>query len=120
VRVLIVEDSAPGAHLWVELVALAGGVADVATSGAEGLAAAKESPPVLVVMDLRLPDGDGADWARRFKTEAALAEVPIWACSGLDAAELLDTAWEDQPFTAFVAKPFEAAQVLMKLRAALA
>ena len=116
-KVLIVEDSGPGARLWAELVSLAGGVAEIAASGAEGLAAAEAAPPALVVMDLRLPDGSGADWARRFKADAALKDVPIWACSGLDAAELLHGAWEDQPFAAFVAKPFEAGEVLARLRA---
>lgn len=116
-KVLIVEDSGPGARLWAELVALASGVPEIATTGAAGLAAALAEVPDLVVMDLRLPDGDGRDWARRFKREAALNGVPIWACSGVDAAELLDNAWEDQPFAAFIAKPFAVGEVLEKLRA---
>lgn len=119
-KVLIVEDSAPGARLWAELVSLAGGVAEIAASGAEGLAAVEAGPPVLVVMDLNLPDGDGAAWARRFKTAAGFGNVPIWACSGLDAAALLETAWEDQPFDGFIPKPFAAGDVLAKLRALLA
>lgn len=116
-KVLIVEDSAPGARLWAELVALAGGVAEIAPTGAAGLAAALAEVPALVVMDLRLPDGSGAEWARRLKAEAALQAVPIWACSGLDAADLLESAWEEQPFAAFIAKPFEAGEILARLRA---
>lgn len=117
-RVLIVEDSAPAAHLWAELVSLAGGEAEVARSGAEALAAAVALPPALVVMDLRLPDGNGADWARGLR--ARIGETPIWACSGLDAHELLDDAWDDPPFAAFIGKPFAAAEILARLRAILA
>lgn len=117
-RVLIVEDSAPAAHLWGELVGLAGGEAEVARGGTEALAAAAARPPVLVVMDLRLPDGNGVDWARTLR--ARIGDVPIWACSGLDAHELLDDAWDDPPFAAFIAKPFAAAEVLARLRAILA
>lgn len=117
-RVLIVEDSAPGAHLWSELVSLAGGEAEVARTGAEALAAAAERPPALVVMDLRLPDGNGVDWARRLR--GLIGDVPVWACSGLDAHELLDDAWDDPPFAAFVAKPFAAGEVLARLKIALA
>ncbi len=116
-KVLIVDDSGPGARLWAELVSLAGGEAEIAATGAEGLAAARQGPPALVVMDLRLPDGSGADWARRLKAEAGLGDVPIWACSGLDAMDLLETAWEDQPFAAFIAKPFAATEILARLRA---
>lgn len=119
-KVLIVEDSGPGARLWAELVALAGGEAEIAPNGADGLAAARRGVPALVVMDLRLPDGSGAEWARKFKADAALAGVPIWACSGLDAMDLLESAWEDQPFAAFIAKPFEAGEVLARLRGVLA
>ncbi len=119
-KVLIVEDSGPGARLWAELVSLAGGVPEIATTGAAGLAAALAEAPALVVMDLRLPDGNGADWARRFKAEAGLDATPIWACSGLDAEELLESAWEDQPFAAFIAKPFAAGEILARLRTILA
>lgn len=117
-RVLIVEDSVPGAYLWSELVGLAGGAAEVAMTGAAALAAALRERPDLVVMDLRLPDGDGALWARRLRAEAG--EVPVWACSGLDAQELLEGLWDDPPFAAFIAKPFEASEVLRRLREALA
>ena len=117
-RVLIVEDSAPGAHLWCELVNLAGGTAEVARTGADALAAAAARPPALVVMDLHLPDGNGVDWTRRLR--GLIGDAPAWACSGLDAHEMLDGAWDDPPFAAFIAKPFVAAEVLARLKTALA
>ncbi len=117
-RVLIVEDSAPAAHLWRELASLAGGEAEVARTGAEALAAAIARPPALVVMDVRLPDGSGVEWARKLRER--IGGAPIWACSGLDAHELLADAWDDPPFAAFVAKPFAAGEVLARLKAALA
>lgn len=119
-RILVVEDSAPGARLWVELAALAGREAEVARTGSEALLSVEAEPPALVVMDLRLPDGDGVAWARRLKGCAGMASVPVWACSGLSAEDLLDAAWDEAPFAAFIAKPFSAAEVLARLRAVLA
>ena len=37
-----------------------------------------------------------------------------------DAQELLEGLWDDPPFAAFIAKPFEASEVLRRLREALA
>ncbi len=114
--VLIVEDSAPGARLMAELVGLAGGEAAVARNGAEALELARRSRPALVVMDVRLPDGDGRDWARRLHACEGLADVPVWACSAVSPDELLADAWDDPPFDAWIVKPFQVPRVLARLR----
>ena len=71
-------------------------------------------------MDIRLPDGDGRDWARRIKACAGLTEVPVWACFALPPDELLADAWDDPPFSAWISKPFAMADVLARLRLQLA
>lgn len=118
--VLIVEDSPPGANLMAELVDLAGGRAVLARGGGEALALARQSPPALVLMDIRLPDGDGREWARRIHACAELAGVPVWACSAASPDELLQDAWDDPPFDAWIVKPFRVPQVLARLREHLA
>ncbi|WP_337995723.1 response regulator [Oleispirillum naphthae] len=118
--VLVVEDTGPGARLMGELVALAGGRAALAANGAEALRLAAAEAPALVLMDLRLPDGDGREWARRIRSLAGLESVPVWACSGLLPEALLAEEWADVPFSGWIGKPFEIAEVLAKLRAALA
>lgn len=37
--------------------------------------------PALIVLDVRLPDGDGLEFARRLKSDAATAACAIVACS---------------------------------------
>jgi CheY-like chemotaxis protein len=114
--VLIVDDSAPGARLMAELVGLAGGVAKVVRGGGEALETARQMRPALVLMDIRLPDGDGRDWARRIHACDGLAGVPVWACSAVSPDELLADAWDDPPFDAWIVKPFQVPQVLARLR----
>lgn len=48
-----------------------------ATSGAKGLALAKDDPPDLVLLDIMMPDMDGYETCRRFKEDECLQEIPI-------------------------------------------
>lgn len=118
--VLIVDDTPPGAQLLADLVRLAGGSPTISRSGGEALAAAIASRPALVIMDLRLPDGDGRVWAARLRDVRGMAEVPIWACTGLSAADLIVDAWDDPPpFSAWIEKPFDAGKMISRIRTLL-
>jgi len=91
-RVLIVDDHA----MFCELVAtvlsqhddLA--VAGVATTGDEAVAHFHDEAADVVVLDYRLPDGDGIAVARRIRREAP--DVPIVMLTGLPNDELLRAA----------------------------
>ena len=54
-----------------------------AASGAEAIALAAEHLPDVILMDLRLPDMDGTDAARRLGDEARTASIPVVALSAL-------------------------------------
>src|SRR5574341_1497616 len=49
----------------------------VAETGAMALRLAETAQPGLILLDLRLPDGDGLDVAERLRTGAATSRVPI-------------------------------------------
>jgi len=110
-RVLVVDDSPLSAGLLCDLAALAGGEALWAKTAAEALAEGEAF--ALAIVDLRLPDGDGADLARRLKGRCP---APVIACSATPPGELLPGAWDDQPFDGWIGKPFESARVLARLR----
>ena len=55
-----------------------------ATTAEEGLAAARERPPLLVVLDIRLPDRDGLDLLHELREDAATRETPILIASVVD------------------------------------
>jgi DNA-binding NtrC family response regulator len=59
-EVLVIDDDKLTRWSLSKVLARAGYRVRGATSAAEGLAKAGESPPGLVLLDLRLPDGDGS------------------------------------------------------------
>jgi CheY-like chemotaxis protein len=66
-----------------------------AATGAEGIALAIEHEPDVVLMDLRLPDMDGADAARRLDENERTSMIPVVAMSVMPlegSGEWLETA----------------------------
>ncbi|CAK0750877.1 two-component system, cell cycle response regulator [Gammaproteobacteria bacterium] len=49
----------------------------IAKSGAMGLALAEQSPPDLILLDVMMPEMDGYETCRRFKSDARLQTIPI-------------------------------------------
>jgi two-component system KDP operon response regulator KdpE len=86
---------------------------DVAADGHAALKAAAAQPPDLVVLDLGLPDMDGADVIRGLRGWSA---VPIIVLSGrgegTDKVGALDAGADD-----YVTKPFGVDELLARIRA---
>lgn len=55
-----------------------------ATTAAEGLAAARERTPLLIVLDIRLPDRDGLDLLQELREDDATRRTPILVASVVD------------------------------------
>jgi two-component system KDP operon response regulator KdpE len=86
-----------------------------AATGAAGLADARAHRPDLIVLDLGLPDADGADVARELRQWST---VPIIVLSARDTedekASLLDAGADD-----YVTKPFSTVEFRARARAQL-
>jgi response regulator NasT len=79
-RVLLAEDeSAVAASLAAQLEALGHRVVGEAGTGEEAVRLAMEARPDVVVMDIKMPDGDGIEAARRI---AEQSPVPVVFLSG--------------------------------------
>lgn len=79
VRILYIEDN-PENRLLVSRVLEAEGYEVVeAVDGASGLAAAMETAPNLILLDIGLPKVDGYSLAERFRQMPELDQVPILA-----------------------------------------
>lgn len=48
-----------------------------ASSGSEGLAMMRKSPPQVVLLDIMMPDMDGWEVYRRIRADAALKDIPV-------------------------------------------
>jgi CheY-like chemotaxis protein len=100
-RVLVVEDEPELARIIEAFLAAAGGFdVVVANSGAEALARCREASPDLVVVDLELPDTDGARLLAQLRE--LVRDLPAVACSGKRPESAAGAG-----FTAFFRKPFD-------------
>lgn len=89
-RILIVEDEAPNVEILTRLMKRSGHETLVARSRDAAIAAARDSAPELILMDIGLPPSDGSDEidimaglqaTKWIKANAATACVPIIATS---------------------------------------
>jgi two-component system cell cycle response regulator DivK len=81
--VLIVDDNEKNRKLVRDVLRAAGFATLEAETGAEGFAVAVERLPDVILMDLRLPDMDGTEAARRLGYEPRTASIPVVALSSL-------------------------------------
>ena len=81
--VLIVDDNEKNRKLAATVLSVAGFETLEAATGAEGVALAVERVPDVILMDLRLPDMDGAEAARTLGDDGRTAGIPVVAMSAL-------------------------------------
>jgi len=114
-RILIVEDEpALLRALQINLRARGYEVA-AAPTGREALAEATRQPPDAILLDLGLPDLDGAEVIRELRGWSAAPVIVISGRAGSgDKMGALDAGADD-----YVIKPFNMAELLARLRAAL-
>lgn len=86
-----------------------------ATTGADGLAQASSRNPDIILLDLGLPDMDGAEVIRQIRAWAA---IPILVLSARDQ-ERVKVAALDLGADDYVTKPFGVEELLARMRAAL-
>jgi two-component system KDP operon response regulator KdpE len=113
--VLVVDDELPILRTMDVNLRARGYQVELATSGAQALAAAARRHPDVVVLDLGLPDMDGIDVIRGLRGWTA---VPIVILSAR-AAEAEKVAALDAGANDYVTKPFGMDELMARLRVAL-
>lgn len=101
---LIVDDNDGNRKLARDVLRADGFETVEAATGAEGIALAAEHVPDVILMDLRLPDTDGAEAARRLSEDERTARIPVVAMSAMrldDSAQWLESAG----FAGWLGKP---------------
>jgi two-component system cell cycle response regulator DivK len=116
--ILIVEDNEMNRDMLSRRLQRRGYDILIATDGAEGLAAARERKPDLVLMDMSLPVIDGWEATRQLKSEDPTRSIPIialtaHAMSG-DRQRAVDAGCDD-----FDTKPIELERLLGKIEVCL-
>lgn len=107
--VLIVDDNERNRRLARDVLLAAGFRTLEAGSGAEGVAVATEHLPNVVLMDIRLPDMNGTEAARRLKSDPQTRQITIVALTSLamkgDRESLLTAG-----FDGYLEKPISVAE----------
>ena len=106
---LIVDDNAKNLKLTRDVLRATGFRTIEATSGAEGIRLADEHLPDVILMDLRLPDMDGADAARNSGTRPRTTGIPVVALSSVPFEGSGDW-YVAARFAGYLEKPFSIAE----------
>jgi two-component system phosphate regulon response regulator PhoB len=115
-RVLVVDDESDLRDLVIFNIRSAGFVADGASTGQEGLAAARARRPAVIVLDLMLPDMLGTAVCSAIRHDPLLAGVGILMLTArggdYDRIQGLEAGADD-----YVVKPFNVRELVLRVRA---
>jgi len=76
-RILVIDDTDANRYAVSRHLTASGYVVSEAATGADGLARAAHELPDLIILDIRLPDINGFEVARRLRAERRTADIPI-------------------------------------------
>jgi two-component system alkaline phosphatase synthesis response regulator PhoP len=117
-RILIVEDDHDIAALIAHYLEKNGFGTQISRDGGRGLAAARDTPPDLVSLDLMLPGLSGLDVCRALRDDNRTASLPIimLTARGEESERIvgLDAGADD-----YVVKPFSPNELMARVRALL-
>jgi DNA-binding response OmpR family regulator len=117
-KILIVEDDLDVANLLNVYFRVQGYEVEAVAMGEEGVSACLTARPDIVILDIRLPDIDGYEVARRLRSNRRTADIPIiFLSEKRDRSERLqglEIGADD-----YVPKPFDVQELRLRIRNAL-
>jgi CheY-like chemotaxis protein len=114
-RVLVIEDDASSRYGLKSLLESVGFEVAEAGALAEAEESARNAPPDVVILDITLPDGDGAEWLRLLAKKEGRVPFPVIVLTGVTADE--DTRRIEQSgVSAVLQKPVNVGLLFQALR----
>jgi two-component system cell cycle response regulator DivK len=114
-RVLVVEDNQLNMKLLRDVLRRSGYAVVEANTGRSAIRLAALQAPVLVLMDVQLPDLDGIEALRRLREEQRTAAIPVLAVTAQamerDRERLLAAG-----FDGYISKPVDVAALLATVK----
>lgn len=114
-RILVIEDNPDISRVVQYELEQAGFEVLAASDGISGLSQAREEHPDLVVLDLGLPDLDGAEVARRLRKSSSIPIIILTAMDALDRKLVLLEAGAND----YMTKPFYPEELVARVRVQL-
>ena len=116
--VLVVDDEADIRRLLTMNLKREGFRVLAAENGQEALRLAQADPPILVVLDLMLPDIQGTEVCRRLRAMPETAEIPILMLTARDE-EIDRVVGFEVGADDYVTKPFSSRELVARIRAVM-
>ncbi|HEX3177248.1 MAG TPA: response regulator [Methylomirabilota bacterium] len=113
--ILYVEDNEFNRKIVRQLLARTSYRLREAMDGEEGVAAALEARPDLILMDIQLPKMSGLDATRALRADPRTASVPIIVVTSF-ALSGDDQKAKEAGATAYLAKPYSPRELLARIR----
>jgi DNA-binding response OmpR family regulator len=118
-RLLVVEDDADIANMLKLYFTGLGYQVDTAARGSDGLEKTRQAMPHLVILDILLPDIDGYEVCRRFRTSTRTSHIPVIFLTQKDERsdrlQGLELGADD-----YITKPFDIDELRLRVQNALA
>jgi CheY-like chemotaxis protein len=117
--VLYVEDNPSNVLLMRQIMKCLDGVELlVAANPRDGIKLARAVRPVLILLDINLPDMDGFEVLRFLKTHSKTTDIPVWALTASAMRREVQRG-EDAGFDRYITKPFDVPAFVQSLKEVL-
>ena len=116
--VLIIEDDLQQIEMLEHDLHSQGFCTATARTGNEGISAARELQPDLVLLDLRLPDADGLNICERLAEGLATAPPPVIILSGMTRPDIIRRS-RATGCSYYVRKPYDPTALLILIEQAI-
>lgn len=117
-KILVIEDDTDLAEMLNAYFSMEGYEVFTVNWGEDGVRSARTMHPDLVILDIRLPDIDGYEVARRLRADRRSADVPIVFLTEksdrADRLQALELGADD-----FITKPFDVQELRLRVRNAI-
>ncbi|MGD2088050.1 MAG: response regulator [Candidatus Aminicenantes bacterium] len=117
-KILIIDDEAVNRAILEDYLSNFGYEIYMASNGSEGVDMLAKTAPDLVLLDIKMPDKDGFQTLEEIKRTPGFSNIPVLFLSALNRSNLkvkgLELGAED-----YITRPFDKAELLARIRAAL-
>jgi len=108
--ILVIDDEQPFCEVVAEILTTFGYPVRKAFNAAQALEVLESTTPILIILDIMMPDVDGLTLVRRFRADPRLSKIPVIMSSAKflkeDRAEAMNAG-----ASAYLTKPFSAAEL---------
>jgi CheY-like chemotaxis protein len=115
-KILAVDDEDDVLKMLVKRLTNAGYAVVTAQNGKEGIRMAKSEKPDLIVMDINMPEMDGAQAGQILKNDPQTKHIPILYLTCLVTKNEVEKTQNMIGGNYFIAKPYNPEELLMKIK----